>query len=157
MDCPAARITRRPTTRPVWAAGLSGVFSHCDWSAGLNEIPDGSSNTIAIGEIRPLCGWHTRDGWMGDNALWIATTAADQLPDLPGRHILHSSHRGQPGRSPNGCAKWDSSRPIRADASSSSATARPISLSETIDYVTYQRLGDRRDSLSTLGEAVPNY
>ena len=107
-------------------AGLSGVFSHCDWSAGLNEIPDGTTNTIAIGEIRPLCGWHTRDGWMGDNSLWIATTAPINFATCPGDAFYVPATAGNEGDQ-QWVAKWDSSRPIRAGASSSSATARPIS------------------------------
>ena len=156
MDRPAARTTRRPTTRPVWAVGCPAFSVIAIGGTGLNEIPDGSSNTIAIGEIRPLCGWHTRDGWMGDNALWIATTAPINFPTCPGDIFYTPPTAGNQGDAqwvremgfksahPGGCQF------VFCDGSTHF-------LRETIDYVTYQRLGDRRDCLSTLGEAVPNY
>ncbi len=122
-------------------AQLSGVFSHCAWGARIEDITDGSSNTIAIGEIRPKCSWHARDGWMHINALWFATTCPinyKNCPDEPGYDAgcaassAWSCDMGFKSRHPGG-AQF-----VFADGS-------VHFLSETIDYETYQRLGDRRD------------
>ena len=48
---------------------ISGVFSHTDYGASLTEIRDGASKTIMLGEVRPKCSWHVRDGWMHWNSL----------------------------------------------------------------------------------------
>jgi prepilin-type N-terminal cleavage/methylation domain-containing protein/prepilin-type processing-associated H-X9-DG protein len=116
---------------------ISGVFSHCAWGASIAEITDGTSNTIALGEMRPACSWHSRDGWMHVNSLWNATTApinctlccasglADDSQNWSCEQAFRSSHSG-------GCnfALCDGSTQF---------------ISESIDYMTYQKLGDRRD------------
>ena len=124
---------------------LSGVFSHCAYGASIAEITDGTSNTIAMGEIRPKCSWHARDGWMHINALWFATTCPINYPNCPdeagyedntcnAEHSGWSCDMGFKSRHPGG-AQF-----VFADGS-------VHFLSETIDYETYQRLGDRRDGL----------
>ena len=121
---------------------LSGVFSHCAWGAAISDINDGTSNTIAVGEIRPKCSWHARDGWMHINALWFATTCPINFPNCPDENGFvdgncnadhaWSCDMGFKSRHPGG-AQF-----VFADGS-------VHFLTETIDYETYQRLGDRRD------------
>jgi prepilin-type processing-associated H-X9-DG protein len=145
---PYAPMGNNQAGEPNW---LSGVFSCCDWGASINEITDGTSNTIAIGEIRPLCGWHTRDGWMGDNSMWIATTAPINFPTCSGQYFYTP---------PNGVSGWDTQW-VRENGFKSAhpggcqfvfCDGSTHFLSETIDYLTYQKLGDRRD-----GERVGTY
>ncbi|HTN76071.1 MAG TPA: DUF1559 domain-containing protein [Pirellulaceae bacterium] len=120
---------------------ISGVFGHLAWGAAIEEIRDGTSNTIAIGEIRPKCSWHARDGWMHINALWFATTCPinyKNCPDEPGytascaASTAWSCDMGFKSRHPGGAgfAFCDGSVHF---------------LSDNIDYNTYQKLGDRRD------------
>jgi hypothetical protein len=45
------------------------------WSAAFADIKDGTSYTIAMGEIRPECNKGARDGWMHVNSMWTMTTA----------------------------------------------------------------------------------
>lgn len=125
-------------------AHLSGVFGHLAWGAAINEITDGTSNTIAIGEIRPKCSMHARDGWMGVNSLWFTTSTPINYPSCQGEpgydsatvasgilaqcsieQGFKSCHRGSCG-----FVFCDGSVHV---------------LSENINYTTYQKLGDRRD------------
>jgi prepilin-type N-terminal cleavage/methylation domain-containing protein/prepilin-type processing-associated H-X9-DG protein len=125
-------------------ANLSGVFSHTAWGASISEITDGTSNTIAIGEIRPKCSMHARDGWMGVNSLWFTTTTPinyPSCPDEPGYDTATvasgilaqcSIEQGFKSTHPGGCGF------VFCDGSVSF-------LSQNINYLTYQMLGDRRD------------
>ena len=120
---------------------ISGVFSHIAWGASIDEIRDGSSNTIALGEIIPKCSWHARDGWMHINALWFATTCPINYANCEGEEGYDaacaapnawSCDMGFKSRHPGGCQF------VFADGS-------VHFLSESINYETYQKLGDRRD------------
>lgn len=120
---------------------ISGVFSHLAWGAGIYEITDGTSSTIALGEMRPQCSQHARDGWMHVNSLWNATSAPINCTvDLDAGVNKDNWAMEQAFRSqhPGGCNF------VFCDASTHFLT-------ENIDYMTYQKLGDRRDGL-TIGE-----
>jgi len=130
---------------------ISGVFSRLSWAARLADITDGTSNTIAMGEIRPLCGDHTRNAWFHFNSLWVATTAPINYPI---RCI------GEPGfAGATDCSHWQNWQTSQGFKSRHPGGAQFVFadgsthfLSETIDYRNYQRLGDRRD-----GEPVGPY
>lgn len=122
---------------------ISGVFGHMNFGASIDEIKDGTSNTIALGEVRPKCSWHMWDGWMHFNSLWTATTAPINYPTCKaerGYDTAGNCHRedqwgaaqGFKSRHPGGCQF------VYADGS-------VHFLSESIDYTNYQKLGDRRD------------
>jgi prepilin-type N-terminal cleavage/methylation domain-containing protein/prepilin-type processing-associated H-X9-DG protein len=120
---------------------ISGVFSHIAWGASKASIRDGTSNTIALGEIRPKCSWHARDGWMHINSLWFATTCPinyRNCPDEPGFNAGCAA--------PNAWAcdmGFKSQHPGGAQFVFCDGSVH--FLSEHIDYNTYQKLGDRRD------------
>jgi prepilin-type N-terminal cleavage/methylation domain-containing protein/prepilin-type processing-associated H-X9-DG protein len=125
-------------------AYLSGVFGHTAWAAAISEITDGTSNTIAIGEIRPKCSMHARDGWMGINSLWFTTTTPINYPSCPGeagydQATVSSGINAQCGieqgfksTHSGGCGF------VMCDGS-------VTFISQNINYLTYQMLGDRRD------------
>ncbi len=126
---------------------ISGVFSHTAWAARIKDISDGTSKTIALGEIVPKCSWHARDGWMHINSLWFATSCPINHPtceDEPGY---------DPGCSPgNGNWEWAcdmgfmSRHPGGAQFVFCDGSVHFVP--ENIDYRNYQRLGDRRDGES---------
>ena len=121
---------------------ISGVFGRMAWSARFREITDGLSNTIALGEIRPKCSDHARDGWMHVNSLWFATTAPINYPTCP----------GEPGYQAQVCNTEYKLGTAQGFKSVHSGGAQFLFcdgsvrfLRDDIDYVTYQRMGDRRD------------
>jgi prepilin-type N-terminal cleavage/methylation domain-containing protein/prepilin-type processing-associated H-X9-DG protein len=124
---------------------ISGCFSRYSFAARFADITDGTSNVIAMGEIRPWCGDHHRGGWMNANALWTATTAPINFPTCPGEPPGTSSgaytcyHFGN----------WQTSQGFKSlhpgGANFVLADGSVHFLAETIDYLTYQKLGDRRD------------
>jgi prepilin-type N-terminal cleavage/methylation domain-containing protein/prepilin-type processing-associated H-X9-DG protein len=131
---------------------ISGVFSHLRWAANIKDILDGTSNTIALGEVRPKCSWHVRDGWMHINSLWIATAAPinyPSCPDEPGFDSVNTDiNQNWDGKW--GCEQGFKSR-HRPGCHFVFCDGSVHFLNENIDYLTYQQLGDRRDRQS-IGE-----
>ncbi len=121
---------------------LSGVFGRLSWAAAFRDITDGTANTIAMGEIRGNCGDHTVNGAHHYNSLWIATTAPINFPTCPmqplaGSGVCYSTNTWQTSQG------FKSRHPGGAQFVFADGSTR--FLSETIEYETYQRLGDRRD------------
>jgi len=121
---------------------ISGVFSHTAWGAAISDIRDGTSNTIAIGEIRPRCSWHARDGWMHVNSLWFATTCPINHNNCPDSPNFDAGCAGDSGAW--ACDMGFKSRHV-GGALFAFADGSVQFLTENIDYVTYQKLGARRD------------
>jgi len=125
------------------AAAISGLFAMEAWGARIAEISDGTSNTIAVGEILPLCSDHTNRGWYVTSALWAATTGpinyatCDKTGDQP-----EPACDGQGDRAT--AIAFKSKHTGGAHFCLADGTVRFIS--QNIDYMTYQRLGDRRDN-----------
>jgi len=127
---------------------ISGVFGHWAWAARMRDITDGTSNTIAIGEVRPKCEEHVRDGWMAENSMYTGTGVA----------INFNTCQGTPG-SGTGCnqhsGQWGASQGFKSihvgGAQFLLCDGSVRFLSENLDMPTYQALGDRRDG-RVLGE-----
>ena len=124
----------------------SGVMNgRIGWAAKFQQISDGLSNTIAFGEIRPNCGDHTDNsnggGWSTPNTNWIATTAPINYKTCPGDPNY--------GVTCNHPANWNASHGFKSKHSGGAhfvmVDGAVRFLNQTIDYVTYQKLGERRD------------
>jgi prepilin-type N-terminal cleavage/methylation domain-containing protein/prepilin-type processing-associated H-X9-DG protein len=126
-------------------ADISGPFSRGPWAAKIAQINDGTSNVIAMGEVLPHKGDHTWNGWMHFNSLWTATTAPINFP---------VTGIGEPGWNtiPYSCNHWQNWQTSQGYKSNHPGGAQFVFcdgsvqfLPQTIDYMTYQRLGCRRD------------
>ena len=138
----------------------SGVFLRGAWAARLQDVTDGESQVIAMGEILPMKSRYAKSGgWAHWHSLWFATGSPINYP---------SFGLGEPGfnQGPNaqypGCSHWNNWQTSQGFKSNHKGGAQFVFcdgsvqfLSENIDYMTYQRLGDRRDG-QPLGEEWKN-
>lgn len=120
---------------------ISGVFSHVAWSAKMSDLLDGTHATIALGEIRPKCSWHARDGWMHINSLWFATTCPINYKNCENESGYSTTCAAPSAWS---CDMGFKSR-HRGGAQFVFCDGNVRLLQDNIDYNTYQRLGDRSD------------
>jgi prepilin-type N-terminal cleavage/methylation domain-containing protein/prepilin-type processing-associated H-X9-DG protein len=138
-------------------AHISGVFARGNWAATLREIEDGTSNTIAVGEIRPSSsGYQWYSGWTRSEGLWFATTAPVNFSTDPEEFPSGAGGRGGGGGVPV-CRNWEkdfnaamgfkSLHPGGANFAYCDGSVHFIP--DGVDYTTYQRLGARAD-----GDAV---
>jgi Protein of unknown function (DUF1559) len=129
---------------------ISGVFARSTWAAKIAQIKDGTSNTIAMGEVRGWCSGHLwRSSWTKSEGLWFATTAPINFPTCPGED-------GQPldlAKAGSGCndkeGSWNTNMGFKSVHPNGClfmmADGSAHFLSESIDHTTYQALGDRQD------------
>jgi prepilin-type N-terminal cleavage/methylation domain-containing protein/prepilin-type processing-associated H-X9-DG protein len=127
----------------------SGLFARINWAASMKQITDGTSKTIAMGEVLPDCNYELiRFGWW-DSQSWYVGTAPPINYDS-----CHATDPPWPKKQEcwnffnwNTSAGFKSRHPGGANFVMADGSVHFIS--DDIDYHNYQRLGDRRD-----GEAV---
>ena len=137
---------------------ISGVFSRATWSARFRDVTDGESQVIAVGEMLPHKGDHFKNGWMHHNSIWSMTTGPVNYPVYGlGEQGFNQNNAQFPP-----CSNWRNWATSQGFKSQHKGGAQFVLvdgsvqfLSENIDYVTYNRLGDRRDG-GPLGEQWKN-
>jgi prepilin-type N-terminal cleavage/methylation domain-containing protein/prepilin-type processing-associated H-X9-DG protein len=157
--CPTGPNTNSPKPVPAGtnirsdcphSKTLSGVFARSTWAAAIKDIGDGTSKTIAMGEILPRSSaFQWIRGWTMSEGLWFATTAPINYPtdidyfstDPPAGHDWETDFNTAMG--------FKSRHPGGANFVFCDGGAQ--FLSENIDYTTYQMLGARSD-----GEVLPD-
>ena len=127
----------------------SGIFSRIIFAASIPQILDGTSKTIAMGEVLPHCNYELiRFGWWDSQIYYVGTapyinydSCTATVPAWPTRQTCATFFNW------NTSSGFKSKHPGGAQFVLADGSVRFIS--ENIDYQNYQRLGDRRD-----GEAV---
>jgi prepilin-type processing-associated H-X9-DG protein len=162
-DCEAWFGESGARERGDWGDGhrISGVFGRGGgddlwrgggtklppWAARFQDITDGTANVIAMGEVRPWCGDHARNGWMHSNAIWFATTAPINFNTCPGERGLNANDLSNPPC--NTLQSWNTSMGFKSlhpgGAQFVFCDGSVHFLPETINYDSYQRLGERAD------------
>ena len=140
-----------------WPNQISGVFARSSWAASIREIEDGTSKTIAMGEVRGWCSIFLHDlGWTNSEGLWFATTAPINFPTCPGEDGVPAD----PINGGSGChsksASWNTNMGFKSlhagGANFVLADGSVRFLQEQIDHTTYQMLGARADGHVIAGE-----
>lgn len=126
------------------ASTMSGLFARWGWAASIRLIPDGSSKTIAMGEVRPGCSTHLDGFAWWDNWQWFFATASPiNYPTCPGEPP------GETGTGCNGWGNWSTDMGFKSEHPGGAqfvfADGSVHFLADEIDYANYQRLGCRRD------------
>jgi len=142
---------------------ISGPFARGMWAARFRDVTDGESQVIALGEILPGKSDHIADrGWAHYNTIWFATAGPVNFPVVGlGEPGFSWGNASQP-LNPHGCSHYKNWATSQGFKSRHKGGAQFVLvdgsvqfLSENIDYVTYNRLGDRRDG-GPLGEEWKN-
>ncbi|PQO42546.1 DUF1559 domain-containing protein [Blastopirellula marina] len=132
---------------------VSGTFGRgyfTPYSANLRDLRDGTSNTILMGEVRMECQTYAPWGWAWPDSLWYATTAPINFPTCPGEGTY-----GTQTCFSNDSSNWNaifgfkSAHPGGAQFVMGDGSVH--FLTETLDRLTYARLGDKSDG-GVIGE-----
>jgi prepilin-type N-terminal cleavage/methylation domain-containing protein/prepilin-type processing-associated H-X9-DG protein len=132
----------------VFGKDTSGLFARAEWAASIREITDGTSHTIALGEVLPDCNFELiRFGWWNSQAFYAHTSVpinydscTQTMPGFPSPQTCNTFFNY------NTNAGFKSKHPGGAQFAFADGSVQFIS--EAVDYRNFQRLGDRRDGES---------
>jgi len=131
---------------------ISGISSRFGWAARIRDIRDGMSDTILVGEVTPACSDHHRNGWFHFNAPWAVTTGGVNWPirNCQGKPITPETQMPVPGchtRNDHAYAQSFRSEHV-GGAHCLFGDGKVKLISENIDQILFNKLGDRRDNMS---------
>ncbi len=142
----------------------SGVFLRGHWAAKFRDITDGESQVILVGEIHPSKSDHYVNGWFAANSTWALTSAPINYPIVGVGDTGFSWGNANPPLNPHSCTHFKAWTTVLGFKSAHMGGAQYVFcdgsvqfLSENMDYLTYQRLGDRRDGQPLGDEWNTNY
>ena len=143
---------------------ISGIFGRGAYAAKFRDITDGESQVILMGEQMPGDGDHSRSGWFYFNANWTATTGPINYPIVGVGDTGFNWGNASAPLNPHSCTHYSNWQTSEAFKSNHKGGAQFVFcdgsvqfLSENMDYITYQRLGDRRDGQPLPDEWNTNY
>ena len=136
------------------ADNTSGIFSREGFAAKISQIPDGTTNTIAMGELLSECNFELQGrGWFRSQTWYIATSIPINFP------TCRDSPPGNDGETKKDCNSWNNWSTSAGFKSWHPGGAQFVLadgsvhfISDDIEYRNYQRLGDRQD-----GETVETF
>jgi prepilin-type N-terminal cleavage/methylation domain-containing protein len=125
----------------------SGIFSRQRYAASIEEIPDGTSHTIAMGEVLPDCNFElVIRGWYDSQAWYVSTSIPINL------NTCRDTPPGNDGSRGINCSSWNNWGPSAGFKSRHIGGAHFVLadgavhfISENIEPRNYDRLGCRRD------------
>ncbi len=127
---------------------ISGMFSYWGVYLRMQDVTDGTSNVLFVGEVRPDCHSHPTYGWWFSNGMGNAhastvapineRTTCDRVP------ASQISNPACVGKA-NYNYSWGFKSFHPGGANFLLVDGSVQFLSETIDHITYQRLGGRSD------------
>ncbi len=153
---PTAHITSPNCSCPLWQnmnalatqpyerpPQVAGVFHRRGFSIRMQQIRDGTSNTIAIGETRPGCSAHHDNGWViSNNGSGLTST------------LIPINYDSCQPDSSDGCRRpcnWASELGFRSAHSGGAqfvfCDGSVHFLTEGIDLPLYNNLGDKADGI----------
>jgi prepilin-type N-terminal cleavage/methylation domain-containing protein/prepilin-type processing-associated H-X9-DG protein len=125
----------------------SGVFSREGFASSISQILDGTSHTIAFGELVAECNFEFMfRGWFRSQPWYVGTAPPINFPtcrDVPPGHADFSQMNCYYWANYNTSAGFKSRHPGGAQFLLCDGSVQYIS--DNIEYRNYQRLGDRRD------------
>ena len=143
---------------------ISGIFARGAWAAKFRDVTDGESQVILMGEQLPQKGDHSVSGWFYFNSNWTATTGPINYPVVGIGDTGFSWGNASAPLNPLSCTHFKNWTTSEAFKSAHKGGAQFVFcdgsvqfLSENMDYITYQRLGDRRDGQPLPDEWNTNY
>jgi prepilin-type N-terminal cleavage/methylation domain-containing protein len=143
---------------------ISGIFARGSWAAKFRDVTDGESQVILMGEQLPQKSDHSRSGWMYFNSNWTATTGPINYPVIGIGDTGFAWYNQSAPLNPYSCTHWANWQTSEGFKSAHKGGAQFVLcdgsvqfLSENMDYITYQRLGDRRDGQPLPDEWNVNY
>ena len=132
------------------ADDTSGIFSRQGFAASIAQITDGTSHTIAFGEVVAECNFEFMSrGWFRSQPWYVGTAPPINYPtcrDVPPGHAKFGQFDCNYWANWSTSAGFKSRHPGGAQFLFCDGSVQFVT--ENIDYHNYQRLGDRRDGES---------